>query len=183
MGYIKTLQNYNFNFKELPIEILENVRLILSQPIVNQKISLLDSITFNMIRETQPTNEIIETLFDVYQNENTLRDNNGFNSLREIDEAQELFDDSFNNMTSDYYNNLIPNGYEIKNISFDRTKYGYLEAKNWLKDNKFESKFYPEITSQKIIFNYTLGAFVLNKKKQTTLNIEFTNSINAAFVK
>ena len=107
MGYIKTLQNYNFNFKELPIEILENVRLILSQPIVNQKISLLDSITFNMIRETQPTNEIIETLFDVYQNENTLRDNNGFNSLREIDEAQELFDDSFNNMTSDYYNNLI----------------------------------------------------------------------------
>ena len=54
----------------------------------------MDQITFNLIRQTQPTNDIIETLFDIYKNENTLRENNGFNTLREIDEAQELFDNS-----------------------------------------------------------------------------------------
>ena len=138
---------------------------------------MLDQITFNLIRQTQPTNEVIETLFDIYKNENTLRENNGFNTLREIDEAQELFDNSLNNMVSAYYDSLIPNEYLIDSIEFDRSKYGYIGAKNWLKDNNFDFQIYPVITSDKIIFEF-------KKKTNEKLEIlEFSNSIKGNIFK
>ena len=153
MSYIRTLQNYKYDFSKLPIEIMESVKIILSNPISNTKIDLLDAITFNQIRQTQPTSDVIETLFDIYENENTLRDNNGFNSLREIDEATELFTSDTLKTPKGHYQNKIPKGYKVSVLMFDRAIYDYISAKSWLMDNDFELH-YPNISQNKIKFVY-----------------------------
>ena len=93
MSYVKTLYKYNFDFTKLPPDLIEASSIVLKNVVFNAKINLLDAVVFNSIRNTQPTNSIIEVLYDIYKNENTLRNNNGFNSLREIDQAADLFSD------------------------------------------------------------------------------------------
>ena len=175
MSYIRTLKNYNYDFKNVPIDVLENVNLILSHPISNTKIDLLDAITFNRIRQTQPTNDIIETLYDVYMNEDTIRDNNGFNSLKEIDEAIQLYSPVEEFKTKNYYNSLIPKGYSVAEIIFKRAAYDYLSAKDWLIKLEFDLSF-PELTPDNIIFK--ISGKPISKAIELTDNITAHLTIN-----
>jgi len=159
MSYVKTLYKYNFDFTKLPPDLIEASSIVLKNVVFNAKINLLDAVVFNSIRNTQPTNSIIEVLYDIYKNENTLRNNNGFNSLREIDQAADLFSDkSIQTKLKQHYQSSIPKDHDLVEIEFDRDKYDYISAKEWLMRNEFDLSF-PTFTEKTITFRMDGGPF------------------------
>tara|TARA_R110000751_G_scaffold160821_7_gene266477 strand:- start:1474 stop:2019 length:546 start_codon:yes stop_codon:yes gene_type:complete len=174
MQLIKTLYKFNYNFAQLPVDIMESVNIVLRTVGYNSKIEVLDTITFNSIRSTQPTDEIIEHLFELNRNTTTTQENNSFNSAAEIDEANDLFTDpEIAKNVKQYYIKQLPAGAIISELVFDRQKYTFIESLNWLERNDFDTEdLYPLITDSEI-------RIVLDQSTGSTNSTELTSSIYA----
>ena len=86
MNYIETLKSKGYNLTNLPADVKESVDFLLANTnIRNSKMEALDYMTFLAIKETQPTNYLLEELNAFSQDEN-LDTNNGFNTIFKSDQ-------------------------------------------------------------------------------------------------
>jgi len=154
MNLIKTLYQFKYDFTKIPVDLLESVSIILRNTSYNSKIDVLDTITFNAIRDTQPNDPILENLYELNRNTTTIQDNNGFNSKYSIDQAAELFDDSkLSDKSTEFYKHKIPAGHVINEIVFEREIYNFLHSREWLLRNNFKTTF-PTITEKQIVYKF-----------------------------
>lgn len=151
MGYLKALYQTNFDFSKLPEDLRESSMIVLSSKEYNAKISLLDEIVLKAIRSSQPYDPKVERLFEIMEdrNSNSLQTNNGFNTKYAIHEANELFVGEKQVMF-----NEIPKEYQIMEIVFDRKKFVFNQARNWLMKHEYDSKQIPTFTKETIEYIY-----------------------------
>ena len=174
MQLIKTLYKFKYDFSNCPLDIMESVNIVLRTVGYNSKIDVLDTITFNSIRNTQPTNEIIEHLHQLNRNTTTIQNNNSFNSAPEITAANDLFlDPKLAEKANLEYKKKLPAGSKISEIVFDRSKYTFVDALSWIDRNKFNTgDLIPLITDNEI-------RIVLSTNNSDNITTELTSSIYA----
>ena len=151
MGYLKTLYRSNYDFSKLPEDLQTSSMIVLSSREFNSKIALLDETILKAIRTSQPYDQRVEQLYTLMEdrNSNSLQINNGFNTKYSINEANELFISEKQVLFSE-----IPKEYQIMEIVFDRKKFVFNQARNWLNKNEYDSKQLPTFTEQTIEYIY-----------------------------
>jgi len=151
MSYLKTIYRAKYDFSKLPEDLRSSAEIVLASKEYNAKIELLDETVLKAIRSSQKYDERIEKIFEIMQdqNSNLVQDNNGYNTKYAIHEANELFTGQKQVRFSE-----IPKEYQIMEIVFDRTKFVFNQARNWLNKNEYDSKQLPTFTEKNIEYIY-----------------------------
>lgn len=106
MKYIQALKEQGYNLKALPNDIKKGINLVLKSKDYNSKIEALDFITFNSIRNSQPSDERIEELYKLSLTDHSVENNNGFNTPLSIEIVTEEFGDGGHIATKDDNNKV-----------------------------------------------------------------------------